>query len=558
VVTSSVLFAAGLAIWCTVNARGPFASASLNESLLTLQAFVSTAALIALALGALTRERELAMRSLRASHDVLDETVRVQDVALDARDDELAKAQALAHVGLWNWDSRSGRMTWSDELCRIYGIQPGSFEGSLEAYLARVDARDRERMRSLLHGALFERRPWEAMQRIVRSDGAVRVLRSFGHAAARGSGEPARMQGYCVDVTERVRLEQAQSALHEVGLMLARAPDVEQAVRATLRILCDKLDWQAAEYWRADEAGAGLRSFAAHPVDEPSTGMRLGANRFAAPPVRAWREARAVWSFPAGPSRGRGAFAMPVTAGGSVLGVIELLGSAAREPQDELLELATSLGALLGEYIFRFRSDERMRESEARLRNLSRRLLDAQESERRQVAAELRDAVARPLAAARADLGLARLDAPLAALRELISLLRPASLEDCGLLAALRAHAARFERRTGIAVAVVGAEDAAEIAPRVETALFQIARDALDNVARHSRAQSAVVQLDIDGGVVVLSIRDDGTGFAAQDARPREAWGLTLMRERALAIGGQLRVESAPGSGTTLSVRVRG
>jgi signal transduction histidine kinase len=249
---------------------------------------------------------------------------------------------------------------------------------------------------------------------------------------------------------------------------------------------------------------------------------------------------------------------MPVIAGGNLLGVIELRGGARFEPENELLEMATSLGALLGEYIFRTRSDERARESEAQRRVLLRRLLDAQDTERRHVAAELRDAVARPLAAAHADLGLVRLQAPLAAARELISQLRPASLEDYGLLAALRIYATRYERRTGIAVAVIGAEDAAEIAPRVETALFQIARDALDNVARHSRARSASVALEIGAGIVALSIRDDGAGFDARAALQRDAGGLALMRERAEAAGGQLRVESTPGSGTRVSVRMRG
>jgi len=544
-ITSSVLAATALAVWCTVNGRGPFAGAPLNESLLTLQAFTSTAALLALALGALTRERERALRTLRVSNEALDDAVRAQCAALGARDHEIAQVQALAHVGHWDWDSGTGRLTWSDELCRICGIEPGRFEGSFGAYLARVDARDRERMRSLLQGALFEGRPWEAMERIVRPDGAVRVLHSFGHSTARAHGAPARIQGFCVDVTDRVRLEQLQSALHEVGLMLARAPAVEQAVSATLRILCGKLDWKAGLYWRVEESDGSLHALAVHPAGGPAQGTDL--------PLRALREARAVWEQ----REGAGAFALPVTAGSAVLGVIELRGSAPSAPEGELQEMATSLGALLGEHISRARSSKRVRESETRLRELSRRLLDAQETERRDVAAQLRDAVARPLAAAHADSGLARLAAPLAAVRELIAQLRPAALEDYGLLAALRTHAARFERRTGIPVAVVGADDAAGIDARLETALFQIARDALDNVARHSRARSAAVQFDVRGGMAVLAIRDDGGGFDVQAPHPRDAWGLVLMRERADAIGGQLRVESAPGSGTKVSVRVR-
>jgi hypothetical protein len=360
------------------------------------------------------------------------------------------------------------------------------------------------------------------------------------------------MQGFCVDITRRERLEQIQSTLHEIGLLLARAPEVEQAVSGALRILCDKLDWREALYWRADEAGACLHALAAHPAADPPPSARVGTEQFAALPVRAWREQCAVRSLP------DGAFAMPVSAGGSVLGVIELRGNACCEAETELVEMATSLGALLGDYMVRTGNDERLRESEARLRNLSRRLLDAEESERRQIATELRDAVARPLAAAHAASGLARLAAPLTAVRELIAQLRPSALDDFGLLAALRNYAARFELRTEIAVAVVGADDAAAIDARLESALFQIARDALDNVARHSRARSADVQLEVSGGMAILSIRDDGAGFDAQAPLPAAGCGLALMRERAAAVGGDLRVESNPGSGTTVSVHVRG
>lgn len=535
-VTTSLLAATALAVWCTVNDRGPFAGASLNESLLTLQAFTSTAALIALALGAFTRERERALRTLRASNDALDHAVRVQDFALDARHDEAARLQALAHVGLWDWDPRAGRMRWSDELCRIHGIAPGGFAGSIEAYLARVDARDRERMRSLLHGALFERRPWEAIERIVRSDGTQRVLHSFCYCPARLRGEGVRLRGFSIDVTDRVRLEQAQAAQHEIALLLARAPAVEHAVPGALRITCEKLEWRTARYWRVDAAAGGLSLAAAHRGE--------AARPSAALAERAWREQRALWLRD--PAQ-RACFAFPVTAAGEVLGVIELDAGPRGEPEMELLEMASAVGALLGEFIMRSRTQQRVRESEERLRELTRRLLDAHDAERRQVAAQLRDAVARPLAAAHADLGAAR---------DLIAQLRPASLEDYGLLAALRTHAARYERRTGIRVAVIGAEDTPEIDARMESALFQIARDALDNVSRHARAQSVVIELGIAGGTLAMSIRDDGRGFEVQGARPPNAWGIALMRERAAAIGARLRVASQPGRGTEVSIRV--
>jgi signal transduction histidine kinase len=219
--------------------------------------------------------------------------------------------------------------------------------------------------------------------------------------------------------------------------------------------------------------------------------------------------------------------------------------------------MATATGALLGEFSGRRRAQEHLREAETRRAELARRLLDAQDAERRAVAAALRDGIAQPLAAAHADLGLARLEAPLAAARELGARLRPASLGDYGLLDALRAHAARFGRRTGIAVAVTGAGHGVEIAPQLQSALFEIARDALDGVARHASPRSASVRLAVRGGAALLSIRGAGPGMGLQAAAAAADRDLARVGERAAAIGARLRMASRPGQGMVVSVRVR-
>jgi signal transduction histidine kinase len=219
--------------------------------------------------------------------------------------------------------------------------------------------------------------------------------------------------------------------------------------------------------------------------------------------------------------------------------------------------MATATGVLLGEFSGRSRTQERLRESQARLGELARRLFDAHDAERREVAAELRDGIEQPLAVAHASLGLAQLEAPLAAARELVARLRPASLGDYGLLAALRAYAGRFERRTGIEVEVTGSEDGREIAPRLQSALYQIARDVLDAVARQSQVRSVAVRCDVRGGSAALSIRDDGPGFDPQAPESAAVRDFAVIRERAAAIDARLRVVSRPGHGTHVSVRVR-
>jgi integral membrane sensor domain MASE1 len=126
------------------------------------------------------------------------------------------------------------------------------------------------------------------------------------------------------------------------------------------------------------------------------------------------------------------------------------------------------------------------------------------------------------------------------------------------LLDLLRSHAEQFEEQTGVAVEVVGDKWSASVLDRrTVRVLSWIAQEALHNVATHARARRVKMEFDYDAGLATLTIRDDGTGFTPDwQAKPGD--GLMLMRERAEAAGGRLRVESAPGSGTTLRVSARG
>ena len=333
----------------------------MNESLLLLQAFTATGALVALALCSLARRRSQALRVLGSAQRALEQTVFAQTAELHTRNDQMAGEQALAHVGSWSWDAESGRLAWSDELCRIFGLDPGRFEGSFENYLRRVDARDRERVRDLVRGAFFDRRSWDTIERIVRPDGSIRVLRSVGRAVG---GEPMRIFGVCVDITERWRAQSAQDAQHDIAFTLARAPSEAEAIAATLRAVCQKLDWALGQYWRRDEAQGALRYTGVWPAAAP----RLDG--FASLAAQACQDGRPVWceDFPrhAGDSHAahaglRTALAFPVMAGGVALGAMEFFAREPRAAEPETLDMAVSVGALLGEFIARTRVERRLR-----------------------------------------------------------------------------------------------------------------------------------------------------------------------------------------------------
>jgi signal transduction histidine kinase len=138
--------------------------------------------------------------------------------------------------------------------------------------------------------------------------------------------------------------------------------------------------------------------------------------------------------------------------------------------------------------------------------------------------------------------------------------LRPAVLDDYGLTPVLRWYAEQFGKRTGVATTVIEQGPARRLPAAAEEAFFRISQEALANVAKYARAAKATVTLGIAPRASSLTIADDGCGFdpsARLQPAKDHGWGLMIMRERAEAVGAELSVESARGSGTRVIVTLR-
>ena len=143
--------------------------------------------------------------------------------------------------------------------------------------------------------------------------------------------------------------------------------------------------------------------------------------------------------------------------------------------------------------------------------------------------------------------------------RNVMAELRPPMLDDYGLLPALRWVGEQFVTRTGIAVRVDGPATESRLPLRLETALFRIAQEALNNVAKHARAHEVRITLEPTDRRVRLSIADDGVGFdimAMQRNVDTPHWGMLTMQERAASMGGTVRLDSTPGHGTRVVVEI--
>jgi two-component system sensor histidine kinase UhpB len=225
-------------------------------------------------------------------------------------------------------------------------------------------------------------------------------------------------------------------------------------------------------------------------------------------------------------------------------------------------------------------AENALRDSGVQLQALSRRLVDLQESERKELARELHDRVGQSLTALKINIDIlqaalaaqgndevlarvadsaALLESTMDTIENVMSELRPPMLDHHGLAAALDWHARNFSRRTGIAVEVRARDPAVRPAPQIEIALFRIAQEALNNVAKHAGARRAEIVLSHANGECVMSVQDDGIGFDGVEegsGKPKVGFGMVTMRERSQAVGGRFEVRALPGRGTQLTVRV--
>lgn len=264
--------------------------------------------------------------------------------------------------------------------------------------------------------------------------------------------------------------------------------------------------------------------------------------------------------------------AVPLLASGESRGMLIFSDLEARELAPEELSLLVGIGNLIGTAVDNARLFEQVRAGRNRLQAISRRLLEVQEVERRNIARELHDEIGQILTGLKITLDMSQRlppDAVSGSLREAEELvsdligrvrqlsldLRPAMLDDLGLLPALLWHLERYQSQTQIQVTFGHTGLERRFDPGLETAAYRIVQEALTNVARHADVSAATVRVWSDESKLNVQIEDQGSGFDPEAVLAAGASsGLVGMRERANSLGGQLTVESTPDTGTRLTV----
>lgn len=409
----------------------------------------------------------------------------------------------------------------------------------------------------------------------------------------------AMVQAIVRDITERMRFEEMLHQRNQELALLNRASqrfvsslDLQQVLMAVLTEVDALFETASAAIWLEDAAAGDLTCWrASGPGSESMQGRRLVANRSLVGCTFSTGEAVLVHDVqldtkylpleetPSGQVV-RSILIVPFTAQNKVFGVLQIAdGRAGRFTQSHLalVEALAGIAAIATENALLFRAVTAQR---SQLRALAGRLAEIQEQEHQQLARELHDQLGQTLTVINLSLDLIGqmlpVDTPqevqhhlhdaselveqaIHQVRSVMAELRPPVLDDYGLLAALRWYGQLFALRTGVAAEINEFGPAVRCSPAVETALFRIAQEALNNVAKHAAASKVEISLHWTPQRVRLAIADNGRGFNAagvRQATDEPHWGFLTMNERALAVGGTLHITSQPGAGATVYIEV--
>jgi PAS domain S-box-containing protein len=461
---------------------------------------------------------------------------------------QLARANERLHlaieagsVGGWDFDVKSGTNVWFGQAHAQLGMAPEEIAGLHEKFWVRVHTDDREPLESALQTAKDKREDFAADFRVVWRDGTIHWLRARGRYYYAENGEPERMLGISVDITQS---KQADHALREseqrlrlatqVGRMYAY--DLDVATGAVVRSpehvgilgLTEPLRLPRQEF--VDRI---------HPDDRPQFLAAIAGltpeNPIGEVTYRALSaDGSLVWLK----SNGRGFF----DSEGRLLRVIGMVA--------DITDLKRAQEAMAG---------------------MTRKLIESQEQDRARIARELHDDVGQRLAML--AVGLDRLGDDPSEVRSCVQELRKelnqisdgiqalshdlhsSPWEYLGFVAGMKNWCREYGERQGMQIDC-GHDVRSSLPREIGLCLFRVLQEALHNSAKHSGVKRIEVQLREESGAIHLIVRDSGKGFDVNTAKQGRGLGLTSMQERVRLVNGTIAIESRSMGGTTIHVRV--
>jgi len=472
--------------------------------------------------------------------------------AVRESEERLSMALAGALEGVWDWNLETNAVVYSSRWTEMLGYSLDEIEPNVSAWERLVHPDDRSRAdRANESVARGERATYEAEFRLRHKDGHYVHVLSRGFPVRRDpAGKVVRIVGTHLDLTER---RQAEAALREneerLKLAFAGAQEGVWDWNLETGAVVYSSRWKEMLGYGDDEIVSHISAWERllHPDDLDQAKrlhehVKAGGDTYEGEFRLRHKEGHYVEVL----SRG---YPVRRTPGGPV---VRIVGTHFDLTARKRAEAERARSEFLGRLVF------------------------AQEDERRRIAREMHDQFGEQLTALALRIRMLK-DAcghlePHRALvdaieqiaerldhdvDQLVWQLRPTALDDLGLRAALANYVQDWSARVGIAATLHSSgllDD--RLPPDTETALYRIAQEALTNVAKHANASNVEIILERRGSNVLLVVEDDGKGFETGSERSGHGFGLLGMRERAALVGATLEIESSPGAGTTIFLRM--
>jgi PAS domain S-box-containing protein len=495
----------------------------------------------------------------------------------------LSGAQRMAGLGWWTWTAEPETVVYAPELLDLMGRDPtlGSTPQSQDQ-LVMADTDELVSVRETAMESLATGRPFTRRVRALHADGRLRLLEARADVVHDEEGTPVGLQGFVQDITEMARAEQRQRAVAELGQRALEERDLDALLQHAVDAVGREVGVAAAAVLQMlpDGGHALVRAHSTLAADAPRPTVSINSGGIVdralttrGPVVTSdlLADDRLEITPLERAAGARGAVVVPIDGPTRPFGTLGAMSERPHHFDEEDTAFLTAIANVLADAVERRAAEAAIAEISAARGRLVAQAIDAEDRARRRISEALHDGAVQDLLAARNELfamtGRGGDDAALAAtqerltgivvrLRDVMSALHPTTLQYGGLEAALLAVAEQ-ERGAGELDARVTVEPGA--AGARDELVLSLARELIANAARHADASRVDVEVRHEGGAVVLTVADDGAGFASgqlDTALASGAIGVASCRERVEAVGGAFSVRSAPGEGTRAVARV--
>jgi PAS domain S-box-containing protein len=481
--------------------------------------------------------------------------------ALLASEERLRLAQQAARIGTFDWNIRTGVNTWTPELEAMYGFPPGGFGGTQTAFENLVHPDDRAAVIKLADAAMKSGQPTKGEWRVVWADGSVHWIAGRWQVFMDASGEPSKMIGVNIDVTERKLVDDARLQVNrtleaQAALLQSREELLKIFVKhvpaAVAMLDRDMRYLQVSDRWCADYSldSSQILGHSHYEIfpDLPERWKEIHRRGLAGETLRAEEDR---WDREGGTNWSRWEI----------------------RPWQNLDGVPGGILIFSEDITHRKHADEALDEA---LLGVSRKLIEAHEQERTRIARDLHDDVVQRLVLLSLELEGVQQDVPDAApeLRTRIGALgnqttqiaddvqlishelHSSKLDYLGIVGAAKNFCKEFGERQKVEIDFQSHDLPPALPTEISLSLFRVLQEALRNAAKHSGVKRFEVRLRGSTGEIHLTVSDLGAGFDTEAAMKSTGLGLTSMQERVRLVNGTLSIESQPKSGTTIHVRV--